>query len=567
LVLRGTSSNFPSSGSLGNLGDTDVDKDDIVTLPHAIRSHERPLLLDPIPLSPAARARHPNLDAVGGLAGYTVALMENDHASDADAEAAHEEFNVSMRGTVKDAIDEFVVPSVIPQPTADDIKTLFRDSLGPRIAELVQERRNRWAKFSNYENPDDKVGVDTAFFIPQDFAGGVRRSASALFAGNGHGTFSLAGMALGVEALPNPEVTLERTLEVGAPTAEGSPSAVAIQATTHIVYRDGDGRIRDLFRDANGQVAVIDLTQITGAYPAKGNPFAHVETPNNFLNVLYRGTDDHVHGIYWGPGTSVAGHEDVTRLAGITTRTDCDPVVYLDSSNVGHVIFRGSNGELHELFSPIGGGPVGYANLTRAARRNPASMSPPSALGNPSAYFSGTNIVIFHGDDGHIWALHWDDNGVFAEDISGFTNSPLAAGDPCAVYIPALDLNQIVYRTAAGELIELFWQGVTAATGWSISQAAAPSVPGGTVPLSQVDPVLFHNPATNTKHVIYQANGYVMELSWTLGTLSPRFKNLTIAGVATVLAKAVTRPAAFVAGATVHVPFRGADNHVYEIVR
>ena len=77
----------------------------------------------------------------------------------------------------------------------------------------------------------------------------------------------------------------------------------------------------------------------------------------------------------------------------------------------------------------------------------------------------------------------------------------------------------------------------------------------------------FYNAATNTKHVIYQLNGFLNELSWTLGTLAPRYKDLTIAGVAPALVEYFTRPAAFVAGQTVHIPYRGLDGHVYEIVR
>ena len=77
----------------------------------------------------------------------------------------------------------------------------------------------------------------------------------------------------------------------------------------------------------------------------------------------------------------------------------------------------------------------------------------------------------------------------------------------------------------------------------------------------------FYNPATNTKHVIYQLNGFLKELSWTFGTLAPRYKDLTIAGVATTLVQYFSRPAAFVTGATVHLPFRGSDSHVYETVR
>jgi catechol 2,3-dioxygenase-like lactoylglutathione lyase family enzyme len=578
LVLRGGFTSMSSPGSLKNLGNNDVDAGEIVPVPPAIRSHGAPLLLDPIPLSPAARARHPNLEAVGGLAGYVVALMENDEVSNADAEVAHGEFNDSMRVSVKDAIDEFVVPSVIEQPTADDIKTLFRDTLGARIVSLVRERRNQWARFPGYEGDgrDDKVGVHAAIFVPQDFAGGKTLPTGAVFNNDHHGQWSLGGMALGIEASSNPEITRERSVEVGAPKTVGSVSGVAIQGTTHIVYRDGDGHIQSLFREANGQVSVMNLSKLTGARKAAGNPFAYVETPNNVLIVLYRGDDNRVHGIYWGPGTSLFGHEDITRLAGPgTPSTASDPVGYLDGGNIHHVIFRDSNNHLHAMWSPVGGGPVGYENLTTAARGNPQSMRPPDARGNPSAYVNshGTNIVIFRGDDAHIWSLYWDSGAVFAEDVSGFTGSPLAGGDPFVYYIPAHDLNQIVYRTAPGgtsatEMIELFWQGANATTGWNITQAAAPSIPPGTSDgLSQVDLVAFYNASTNTKHVIYQMNGFLKELSWPLGTLALRHKDLTLAGAAPSLLEFFTRPAAFVSGATVHVAFRGKDNHVYEIVR
>jgi hypothetical protein len=287
LVLRGTSTNIGSPGSLGNLGTTDVDAFENVVLPPAIRSHGAPLLLEPIPLSQAARALHPNLETVGGLAGFVAALMENDDVSSADAEAAHAEFNRSMRDTVKDAIDEFVVPSVIAQPTADDIKTLFQDNLGPKIVELVKAREDLWATFPNYEdrNGDDKVGVHTAFFVHQAFVGGRILQANANFNGHDHGTFDLSGLALGIEALPNQEITLERSIEVGGPKAEGSVSGAAIQATTHIVYRDRRRHVHSLFRDASGQASIVDLTRLTGAWDAAGDPFAYVETPTNIHSV------------------------------------------------------------------------------------------------------------------------------------------------------------------------------------------------------------------------------------------------------------------------------------------
>ena len=340
-------------------------------------------MLEPIPLSPAARALHPDLEAVGGLVGYVAALMENDEVSNADAQTAHREFNRSMRDSIKDAIDEFVVPPVIQHPTADDVKVLFRDSLGPRIAELVNERRNQWATFPNYQGDDrdDKVGVHTAFFVHQSFAGGTTLQATAKFRNDNHGQFDLLGMAIGIEEGTNPERTLERSIEVGGPKAAGAPSGAAIQGTTSIVYRDGNGHIQNLFQDAGGQASILDLSTLTGARRASGDPFVYVETPTNILIVLYRGEDNHVHDIYWGPGTSTFGHEDVTRLAGAgTPSTASDPVGYL-AGNIHHVIYRDSDDHLHVLWTEVGGGPVGHDDLTGAARA--AGFTPPPRWATP----------------------------------------------------------------------------------------------------------------------------------------------------------------------------------------
>jgi len=298
-----------------------------------------------------------------------------------------------------------------------------------------------------------------------------------------------------------------------------------------------------------------------------------VETPTNTLIVLYRGDDGHVHDIYWCPGTSRFGHEDLTRFAGPhAANTASDPVGYLAPGDIHHVIYRSADHHLHALWTPVGGGAVGHDDLTQAARA--AGSRAADAMGNPSAYVNGqgTHIVVYRGSDQHIWSVYWDAGAPTGEDVSGFTNSPLAAGDPFAYYIPAHDLGQIVYRALGapsnGHLIELFWQGAAATTGWDITDALAPSLPPNSSDgYSQIDPVAFYNPATNTKHVIYQLNGALREISWTLGTLTPRYKDLTIAGLAPTLMEYFTRPAAFVAGSTVHLPYRGSDGHVYEIVR
>jgi hypothetical protein len=311
LVLRGAVHTIATPGSLGNLGTTSVDAGDRITLPARIRSHGPDLRLEPIPLSPAARALYPDLSAVGGLAGVVVVLMENDDVIAVDAEIAHKEFNASNEATINQALQEFSVPPIFTDLTDDTIAPFVRN-LGKRIDELlVQQRRREWARFPNYqnENPDDKVGLDTVFFLHQDFAKDIRpETGGFLNIGMGFeqaGRYVISGQALGVAELSNPEHELSRSGPAGAPRALGSPTAVVVGATADIVYRDSDGRLHELWRDPSGATGTSDLTAL-GAPPAAGDPFGYLETPLSHLIIVYRGKDDkHVHSLYWGTATSI----------------------------------------------------------------------------------------------------------------------------------------------------------------------------------------------------------------------------------------------------------------------
>jgi hypothetical protein len=189
------------------------------------------------------------------------------------------------------------------------------------------------------------------------------------------------------------------------------------------------------------------------------------------------------------------------------------------------------------------------------------------AVGTPSAYVdaSGTNVVIYRGDDGHIHDLYWvGQDAPTAEDISGFVGSAPAASDPAAYYIAQHDLHQIVYTTGnGGDLIELFWQGANATLGRSLFQAApTPFRPYG-------KPLAYYNAATDTKHVIYPTliggGARLFDLSWPATSSTIAVRDLTRAALAR---NAVTEaPAAFVVGGADHLAYRGFySHHVYEIL-
>ena len=69
---------------------------------------------------------------------------------------------------------------------------------------------------------------------------------------------------------------------------------VASDGTHHVIYRDVLGHIRELSWTTGG-VADDDLTGLTGAPPAAGDPSAYVVPSGGSRHVVYRSADGHIH--------------------------------------------------------------------------------------------------------------------------------------------------------------------------------------------------------------------------------------------------------------------------------
>ena len=265
---------------------------------------------------------------------------------------------------------------------------------------------------------------------------------------------------------------------------------------------------------------------------------------------MFRGGDGNVRSLYWSTGP--VGHDDLSGTAA-SPKAAGDPVgYYVPAADMHHVIYRSSNGHLHELFW-TGVAPVGYGgDLTALA-------SAPSATGQPSAFAgSSENVVIFRGGNNHIRSLYWTTGAVGHEDLSGFAGTPPAASDPFAYYTPHDNTHQIVYLGNDGHLWELYWPGTAPVVGWDLT------APSGAPPAAGA-PVAYYSAGTNTKHVMYRsANGRLHEIWWTSGGGTPAHVDLTAFAEAP---SAADRPAAFTVEGpnSQHVAFRGTDNHIYEV--
>lgn len=352
----------------------------------------------------------------------------------------------------------------------------------------------------------------------------------------------------------DPYALAQRTVEHGAPPAAGAPRGAQLTpGASEIFYRDAQGDLHELSRRADGVTATADLSAYVDAPRAVGDPYPYLDSARGQQVVLYRGTDRHVHSLYWSTGAT--GHDNLSASCGAPPG-DSDPVGYHDAAlDVSHVYYR-HGGSIRELWWE-GIGAVGSGDLVEAA-------GAPGATGHPNAYMdtaAGDHIVIYRDEHAHVRTLYWSTGAVGTDDLSGVAGATDAAGDPFGYYIAPANSHQIVYRALDGHVWELSWANGSVVSGtdltaWSGCVAAAS------------DPVACWNPATGAKHVVFVGvDGHVYDLRWVPGQ-TVEVVDLTLAVLGPLAAP--TRPTVFVvpgaAGFTHHVVYTGRDAQVYEIV-
>jgi hypothetical protein len=345
---------------------------------------------------------------------------------------------------------------------------------------------------------------------------------------------------------------LERSRQFNAPPSVGAPSGLVFPAggVCSTVYRDGEGRLHELWQRGD-EIGANNLTAMANnATRAAGDPKIYVEGATQV--VLYRSADGHVHSLYWQPG-SVVGHDGLSAAAR-APRAAGNPVGYLGTDGYNHVIYRSSDGHLHELWWSGADSP-GHGDLT-ALSRTPAAVGDPAAFVNTS---TGGNIVVYRGADAHIHTLYWSFGDIGHDNLSGFARSPRAAGDPAAYYTRHDDAHQVTYRGQDGHIHELWWNGIEPVNHWDLSAAA------GGAPPAVSDPAVYYSAGTNTKHVVYRsADNHLIEIWWFPGGGVPAYVDLTVWALAPL---AADKPTAFTVDGpnSQHVVYRGADGRVHEI--
>lgn len=345
---------------------------------------------------------------------------------------------------------------------------------------------------------------------------------------------------------------VERSRPFQAPEAVGAPSGLvfATLGVTNVVYRDTDGHLHELWQmgaeSGTGNVSAAANNPTAAA----GDPRSFIATTDGLLVALYRGTDRHVHSLYWSTGA--VGHDALSEVAGAPQAAG-NPVGFVQKDGTNVVIYRSEDNHLRSLWW-TGTAAPGTENLS-------APAGAPEARGDPAPYINqttGENIIAYRGVDGHIHTLYWTTGAVGHDNLSGYAGSPTAAGDPVAYYTVGDDTHQVTYRSDDGHLHELWWNGNNPVSHWDLTAVAG-------APPAASDPAAYYSIGTYTKHVIYRSeDGHVHDIWWVPGRGDPAHVDLTVLALAPL---AADKPTAFTVEAanTQHVVYRGVDNHIHEI--
>ena len=173
----------------------------------------------------------------------------------------------------------------------------------------------------------------------------------------------------------------ELTVATSAPAAVSRLASYPYEpaGTLHVDFRAGDGHMHELFYRGGAGWQHIDLSALAGAPESVGAPASYAFEDQGTLHVVYRDTDLHVREL-WSRVIDGLWHDnDLTIAAGAPTTADGELAGYANNDqDTQHVYYRAGDGHIYELWWNASGG-WHHNDLT-------ARTGAPLAESDPTAY-------------------------------------------------------------------------------------------------------------------------------------------------------------------------------------
>jgi hypothetical protein len=147
--LQGAPTVIGTPGNHGNLGTTDVDEGDDISVPAIIGEYRT--IMKPIPLTTSILG----LSEVGGMIGCIVVLMEEDNTPGSAIARGHEALDRNVRDKLAEVLGTLSISKT--EPTEEDIAALT-DQIGTAVKNAVGDGVNVLQWLAGFGNMDDQIG-------------------------------------------------------------------------------------------------------------------------------------------------------------------------------------------------------------------------------------------------------------------------------------------------------------------------------------------------------------------------------------------------------------------------
>jgi hypothetical protein len=317
------------------------------------------------------------------------------------------------------------------------------------------------------------------------------------------------------------------------------------------------------------------ISQKLGAPVALTKPTAFAWEGDKTQHVVYVGTDGNVHELWFrkggfNPQWQYGGALNVK--ANAPTATGTPSGFTWESDKTQHIVYRGSDSEIHELWFKHG--MMGKAEWTYGGALN-KKVGAPSAAGDPFGYTwdeDHSMHVIYRGVDNNIHEV-WFTKGMtggewkYGGPINASVGAPPAVGEPAGFSWEHDKTQHIIYRAADNNIHELWFKhGMMGKAVWTHG-GALNAMAGG--PVAESDPMGFSWEADKTQHVIYRGqDNQTHELWFNKGMMGKgewKYGGAISAKTGAPLADGMPWGFAWEGDHTMHIVYRGQDSNIHEL--
>jgi hypothetical protein len=361
------------------------------------------------------------------------------------------------------------------------------------------------------------------------------------------------------------------TIAAGAPDARGNPASYVFDALAekHVVYRGTDNHLHELWWNSSGWHH-NDLTNGTGA-PIPGSSLTgYAFGALSEQHVVHLGLfDSHIHELWWN--AEGWHHRDLTTATGAPAADfDSRPAGYaFEARREQHILYSGGQA-VQELWWDKNG--WHHNNLTIAGGAPTSGRERHFALGDPVGYVFdalGEQHVIYRDTEvipaqlstpAHVHELWWNSDGWHHKDLNIAAGSPAGAASDVlgnpAAYAFEAQRTQHVVYRGLDDHVHELWWD---SNGWHYNDLTI----AADAPTALNNPAGYMFNSASEQHVVYQSHdNHIHELWWNLEGW--HHKDLTLAAGAPL---ALGDPVGYVFDAqrTQHVFYLGVDNHIHEL--